>query len=450
MSTPEDSSPPPSLPPGHEFAGHEVYRPDDSFSVAPQPVPPGWQYFHEFPPPRPQPLSPGPLPRGWLMAVMAGLVGYLSLWFIGDLFGIGEGLRLFAMSGLESLPFLPLTVFAYLGRQADWAKMLTGAYWFVVVGGAALMVWLVTLESLPSGDPLRNMASGRGPPVEQLLLHAGSILLAPLALLGVGLGVLIGLAGFHPLVRRLAARVIPIDPGSFVHATALATVFGLTAISFVPLLVLGEPPLLTHASIAEEMNRDSDETEDSELRSTVYSFVWLVPCTIVAVGYPVRRSFRDALRRIGLVRPKVWQIGLAIVLVPALVAAMNIVDNLVEHIWTLHDWPTTNSKAFDQMMRFAFNSAGAIVVGVTAGLGEELTVRGVLQPRLGIVLSNLFFTSLHALQYNWDGLLSVFLIGLTLGILRKYTNTTTSAILHGGYDYVLVMLEVFHAGAGAT
>ncbi|MCX7861282.1 MAG: hypothetical protein N2385_14415 [Chloroflexus sp.] len=41
-----------------------------------------------------------------------------------------------------------------------------------------------------------------------------------------------------------------------------------------------------------------------------------------------------------------------------------------------------------------------MVIGVTAGLGEELGVRGVLQPRLGIWLSNLFFTSLHAFQYN--------------------------------------------------
>jgi len=85
---------------------------------------------------------------------------------------------------------------------------------------------------------------------------------------------------------------------------------------------------------------------------------------------------------------------------------------------------------------------GAIVIGVTAGLGEELAVRGVLQPRLGILLSNVFFTSLHALQYNWDGLLSVFLLGLVLGVIRQRTNTTTSAITHGTYDAILVLLSL--------
>ncbi len=45
--------------------------------------------------------------------------------------------------------------------------------------------------------------------------------------------------------------------------------------------------------------------------------------------------------------------------------------------------------------------------------------RGVLQPRLGFLLSNVFWVSLHAGQYNWDGLLGVFVTGLLLGLLRK-------------------------------
>jgi membrane protease YdiL (CAAX protease family) len=82
------------------------------------------------------------------------------------------------------------------------------------------------------------------------------------------------------------------------------------------------------------------------------------------------------------------------------------------------------------------------VIGVTAGLGEELAVRGVLQPRLGILLPNLLFASLHALQYNFEGLLSVFLVGLILGLIRRRTNTSTSAIVHGAYDFWLIMLTV--------
>jgi membrane protease YdiL (CAAX protease family) len=66
----------------------------------------------------------------------------------------------------------------------------------------------------------------------------------------------------------------------------------------------------------------------------------------------------------------------------------------------------------------------------------------VLQPRLGILLSNLFFTAMHALQYHWDALLLVFVIGMALGLIRRRTNTTTSAIVHGTYDFLLIMAAV--------
>jgi membrane protease YdiL (CAAX protease family) len=384
-----------------------------------------------------------------LNAIAAAVTAYLALWIVGDVFGIGGELRLFAASGLESLPFLPLCVLAYSARKAEWARMMTCGYWFVLVGGVALVVWLATLETLPSANGIRALKSGHGLLHGASLFRPGSLLIAPLSLYGVGAGVLIGLAGFHPAVRRVAAKVLPIEPDSFVHATALATVLGLTVVVFVPLLVLREPPLLVLSSVTEEM-RNSDAGEGAELRSTVYEFLWLVPSTIVAVGYPVRRSSPEALRRLGFVTPKLWQVALGVALVPVVIGTMSVVDHWSESIWTRFDWPTTNTKAFDEMMRFAINPWGAVIVGVTAGVGEELAVRGVLQPRLGIVLSNLFFTGLHALQYNWDGLVSVFLIGLALGVVRKYTNTTTSAIVHGGYDFVLVMAEVLHAGLGHT
>ena len=49
------------------------------------------------------------------------------------------------------------------------------------------------------------------------------------------------------------------------------------------------------------------------------------------------------------------------------------------------------------------------------------------------------FTSLHAFQYGPDALLSVFTIGFILGIIRARSNTTTSAIVHGMYDFTLIL-----------
>ena len=88
---------------------------------------------------------------------------------------------------------------------------------------------------------------------------------------------------------------------------------------------------------------------------------------------------------------------------------------------------------------------GALVVGVCAGLGEELLVRGVLQPRLGLLLSNALFTAMHAGQYGWDMLLVIFFVGTAFGLVRKY-RSTISALVHGLYDAVLILLAVNAAG----
>src|SRR5262249_39402008 len=149
------------------------------------------------------------------------------------------------------------------------------------------------------------------------------------------------------------------------------------------------------------------------------------------------------LRRVGLVVPTAGQVVFGLVFAVVLAFGMGAVDYAITELWTWMGWPKTDSKAFEELMKFAINPLGALVIGVSAGLGEELFARGVLQPRLGILLSNLFFTALHALQYNWDGLVSVFLIGLILGVIRKRTNTTTSAIVHGTYDFTLIMLSVW-------
>src|SRR5207249_2596266 len=140
----------------------------------------------------------------------------------------------------------------------------------------------------------------------------------------------------------------------------------------------------------------------------------------VAVGYGIRRNLWQALERLGLVRPTWRQVAMAVGLAVVLAFVFNdVLDPGIDRLWTWMGWPKTDEKALEQLLGSFFNPLGALVIGVAAGLGEELAVRGVLQPRLGIWLSNLFFTAMHAFQYNWDALLSVFIAGLILGLIRK-------------------------------
>jgi membrane protease YdiL (CAAX protease family) len=159
----------------------------------------------------------------------------------------------------------------------------------------------------------------------------------------------------------------------------------------------------------------------------------------VAAGWPVVRTFRATADRRGLVRPTWRQVVAAVVLAPLLVIASGLITYAINWVWTSLGWPTTDLTTFNKLMSGVMTPAGALVVGVVAGVGEEMAVRGLLQPRFGLIASNLVFTSLHAFQYGLDALLGVFIVGLILGIIRARSNTTTSIIVHGLYDFISII-----------
>ncbi len=362
--------------------------------------------------------------HGWLIAGVFALLPALAVAGIA----IGGEFGQIVLTGVESLPLMVLAMLAYLGVERTWAKGLT-LLWLLALVLLVQFIYLVT--SLAALEAATNLDATAG------RLQAAAVLV------GIGISPLIGAAAFFRTVRLRLRRFLPIDPDSFVHTVALATVITFTLASFAPLLVLGVPPLL---STVEEIGAEGGiggRGSSGALRDDLYALGWMIPATIFAVGFGIRRSFRESINRLGLVRPTGRQMAAAVGLAIGLVVVMQLVDTGIGTLWESMGWALTDAEAFEKLIAHAFSPVGALVIGITAGLGEELAVRGVLQPRLGILLSNIFFTGLHAAQYNWDALLSVFLIGLALGLIRQRSNTTTSAVVHGGYDFIVIMMDVF-------
>jgi len=228
--------------------------------------------------------------------------------------------------------------------------------------------------------------------------------------------------------------MIPIDAHSFVHATALATAVTLSLLALTPLMVSGQPPILAM------MQEGGFQTAPQEqVRSSLYGLIWALPASLFAVGFPQKRTFRETRERLSLIWPTRTQVLLAMAAVVVVVAANMAVDTLSTRLWHAMGWNTTDQEMF-AMLFAGIGTAGAIVIAVAAGIGEELVFRGVLQPRLGIVLPTLLFTAAHAYQYNFDGLLQVLLLGLSFGLIRKFSSTTVSAFVHGGYDIVVFLM----------
>ena len=373
-------------------------------------------------------------PRQWwpgyvltAVAVLAGAVGGMI---------VGGPLGQFMVAGMQVIPFAVLAFLAYLGVRHTWAQVLAFLWLALVLLGIAGFAVLLVLGVLMT----RSGALARGGAAGPLLPPGGLGLLGATSFSSL-LGLVVAGLLLVPAVRRAAARVLPrqFDPRSTVHAIALSLIGAAIIICFGQLIVAGGvPPLLEMVEATPETATNTSDAE--EILLLVYGFAWTLPAALVAAGWATVRTFGGALRRLGLVRLTGRQVVSAIGLAVLLVVGANILDVGINRVWELMGWARTDTAAFERLMGAAFSPIGAVVIGVTAGLGEEASVRGVLQPRLGILMSNLFFTGLHAFQYSFDGLLSVFLVGLSLGIIRARTNTTTSSIVHGVYNFILVML----------
>ncbi len=150
------------------------------------------------------------------------------------------------------------------------------------------------------------------------------------------------------------------------------------------------------------------------------------------VGAFVTRSPRAAAERLGL-RPLAlpdlgWVLGGVLGL-----AGLNSGIEWLQKTW----FPA--QYAFDQkvvgLMAGDLTRWDTLMLGLSAGFGEEIAMRGALQPRLGLVLTALLFAALHV-QYSWTGMSTIVLFGLALGLVRQRSSTTTAILIHAIYDVI--------------
>jgi membrane protease YdiL (CAAX protease family) len=82
----------------------------------------------------------------------------------------------------------------------------------------------------------------------------------------------------------------------------------------------------------------------------------------------------------------------------------------------------------------------ALLLACVAGISEELFFRGAMQPRLGIVLTTVFFVAFHPHLWLTIGMVWVGGLGLVWGFVRQYQNTNTAIVAHICYNFLPVVL----------
>jgi CAAX prenyl protease-like protein len=327
-----------------------------------------------------------------------GLAYWLGLIAI---FGVGG-----VVLGQQELALLVAMAGLFVAAQAAdldprWAGLYRALTWIVPVAGAGAFAALAMLiaESEMTG------ASKWG-----LLAYSGASAVACLA------------TGIRPVADALARALLKADPPS--HILRLA------ARLIVAGILVAVPGWF---ALRDMLTGDSQNLmEQLPLGGGLIGYVLLA---LAAVGFLVRRDLRATLDRLGIAPLTPRHAGTVILGVVGLLL-LNYGADLLERRALPDLW--RQDQDFNEALAGGLTTVEAVMLGVSAGVGEEITMRGALQPRLGLKLTSLLFASLHV-QYSWFGMAVILALGLILGVIRQRTNTTAAIAIHVLYDIVAVL-----------
>ena len=287
--------------------------------------------------------------------------------------------------------------------------LLTGVY---VVGGtvffAGLALWLATQTGM---GPLRPLAAGIAGGAAALSLLTA---LRPLSD-GMASAVFRTLHQTHTL--RLGGRIVLM--------VLLFVIPGWAAVpSLLEILAERPQPLLDTGQL-------------------LGSLAGLTLLALGGVGFLVRRDLKATIERLGLRIPRPVHYGVMAAGVLALYL-LNVGVEAVQRTWLPALWE--QDQRVNEMMAGGLGLGGGLLLGVCAGVGEELAMRGALQPRLGLVFTSVVFAALHV-HYSWVGMATILLLGVVLGVIRERTSTTIAILVHTIYDILAVMTTVRSGGS---
>ncbi len=155
---------------------------------------------------------------------------------------------------------------------------------------------------------------------------------------------------------------------------------------------------------------------------------------IMGVGVGVRRNWREVFERLGLKKPTLQDVGIAIGVTIALfifLVAASAIWAMVESQETIEEQQQASEALGDSINTIWL----VLLVSVLAAVGEEIAFRGALQPIFGLWPTAILFAAIH-LQYTLTpASLIILVVALTFGWLRMRYSTTTAIFTHFFYNF---------------
>lgn len=170
---------------------------------------------------------------------------------------------------------------------------------------------------------------------------------------------------------------------------------------------------------------------------------------VLGVGLGMRRNLKQTIERLGYGPLSLTQLGIVGLFIIGSLALGVAADAAFAYLQ-----PELYKRVGD-LSSGLFNPKGlslgeavlfALLIGVSAGVGEETLFRGAVQPALGITWTSILFASMH-IQYGPSIILvQIFIWSWAIGWLRNRVNTTATLLVHIGYNSLAIILAYLGLG----
>ncbi len=222
------------------------------------------------------------------------------------------------------------------------------------------------------------------------------------------------------------------NPESSVHTTAFVLVLLVVSV------VVGQ---YVQQGGMEGVTEALQESNSLAAGSIIFDAFLRVVVAFLGIGLAIRRTLPQSLERLGL-RPPTgddirWGIGGGIA-----VFALSRVIILVWVALTSPEQFEEQTRAANQIAQMFDTLPLALILSISAAVGEEILFRGALQPVFGWIPTSIFFALLHNQYTLTPAALIIFIVSLGLGRIRQRQSTTAAIIAHFIYNFVPLTLQV--------
>jgi uncharacterized protein len=232
-------------------------------------------------------------------------------------------------------------------------------------------------------------------------------------------------------VQRLVGRRGNFNPVSSVHMTALVLMLVISVYTVASFVLQGGI-----SGFAEQI-----ETSGIGAGDVIFQAVLQVVIALLGVGLAIRRTPRQTFERLALRLPTsgdvIWGIGIGLLFIILLGVFGTIWETL-----TSPEQLAEQTAAAEQISQAFATLPLAFIMASSAAIGEEIWIRGALQPVFGIPISSIFFVLLHTQYTLTPATLVILVLSLGLGWLRQRQSTTAAIIAHFVFNFVPLALAV--------